>query len=100
MIYIYLIRYPAHEHEIGKIALEMGFTHVSLSSATMPMARIVPRAFTGERDPCMLFQVYWCNLVASFCYTNEFASIFALNPGGFTGLASLDVRWLAQQLGC
>jgi len=40
-------RYPQHEEEVGELAREIGFTHVSLSSAIMPMARIVPRGFTG-----------------------------------------------------
>jgi len=41
-------RYPRHEEEVGDLARQMGFTHVSLSSAIMPMARIVPRGFTGQ----------------------------------------------------
>ena len=41
-------RYPRHEEEVGELAREMGFTHISLSSAIMPMARIVPRGFTGQ----------------------------------------------------
>ena len=41
------IRYPVHEEAIGKIAKEMGFEHVSLSSQVMPMIKIVPRGFTG-----------------------------------------------------
>ena len=40
--------YPHHEEEVGELALEMGFTHVSLSSKAMPMVKIVPRGFTGE----------------------------------------------------
>jgi hypothetical protein len=32
---------------VGAIALELGFKHVSLSSETMPMVRIVPRGYTG-----------------------------------------------------
>lgn len=31
-----------------RVAMEMGFEHVSLSSAVMPMVRIVQRGFTGE----------------------------------------------------
>ena len=41
--------YPNHEKEVGLVAMEMGFKHVSLSSDVMPMVRIVPRGFTGER---------------------------------------------------
>ena len=40
-------RFDGHEREVGKIAQEMGFEHVSLSSAVMPMVRIVPRGYTG-----------------------------------------------------
>ena len=42
--------YPDHEQNVGKIAKEMGFDHVSLSSLVMPMVRIVPRGFTGKLD--------------------------------------------------
>ena len=41
-------RYNVHEQEVGRIALEMGFTQVSLSSTIMPMVRIVPRGYTGS----------------------------------------------------
>ena len=37
-----------HEQQIGALAREVGFTHVSLSHETMPMVRIVPRGFTGS----------------------------------------------------
>lgn len=37
-----------HEKEVGKIALEMGFEQVSLSSTIMPMVRVVPRGYTGK----------------------------------------------------
>ena len=46
-----------HEREVGRIAREVGFTHVSLSSAVMRMAKIVPRGFTTCADayltPCL-----------------------------------------------
>ena len=35
--------YPEHEKIVGKLAQELGFTHVSLSSQIMPMVKIVPR---------------------------------------------------------
>lgn len=41
-------RYDVHEKEVGKIALEMGFEQVSLSSTIMPMVRVVPRGYTGK----------------------------------------------------
>lgn len=39
-----------HEKEIGKLALSMGFTHVSLSSQVMAMEKIVPRGYTACAD--------------------------------------------------
>ncbi|XP_057652765.1 5-oxoprolinase isoform X1 [Diorhabda carinulata] len=39
-----------HELEIGEIANELGFKHVSLSHRVIPMVRIVPRGFTSCAD--------------------------------------------------
>lgn len=36
--------FPDHEAQIGKIAREIGFEHVSLSHDLMPMIKLVPRA--------------------------------------------------------
>ncbi|KAK7474011.1 hypothetical protein BaRGS_00034721 [Batillaria attramentaria] len=48
---------PEHERTVGRIAKEMGFTQVSLSSDVMPMVRIVPRGYTACADayltPCI-----------------------------------------------
>ncbi len=49
-----LCRCSSHEQTVGNIAKVMGFTHVSLSSETMPMVRIVPRGFTGKISRCGL----------------------------------------------
>lgn len=46
--YYFFYRYDVHEKEVGKIALEMGFEQVSLSSTIMPMVRAVPRGYTGK----------------------------------------------------
>lgn len=42
--------FPDHEQLIGKIAEEIGFTHVSLSSQLMPMIKLVPRATSATAD--------------------------------------------------
>jgi 5-oxoprolinase (ATP-hydrolysing) len=42
--------YPKHEALIGKIAREIGFHHVSLSSELMPMIKLVPRATSACAD--------------------------------------------------
>ncbi|XP_032466557.1 5-oxoprolinase isoform X4 [Phocoena sinus] len=39
-----------HEQQVGALAHELGFTHVSLSSEAMPMVRIVPRGHTACAD--------------------------------------------------
>lgn len=42
--------FPEHEQRVGKLAKEMGFKHVSLSSEVMPMVKAVPRGFTTAAD--------------------------------------------------
>ncbi|KAJ8925583.1 hypothetical protein NQ315_009423 [Exocentrus adspersus] len=39
-----------HERDIGNIAREIGFKHISLSHEVIPMVRIVPRGFTSCAD--------------------------------------------------
>jgi 5-oxoprolinase (ATP-hydrolysing) len=55
MMHSYL--YQEHEAIVGRIAQEIGFTHVSRSSDVMQMARIVPRGYTACADayltPCI-----------------------------------------------
>jgi N-methylhydantoinase A/oxoprolinase/acetone carboxylase beta subunit len=41
---------PTHEKRVEEIAVEMGFSHISLSSSVMPMVRIVPRGHTTAVD--------------------------------------------------
>lgn len=42
--------YPQHEISLEKLALSLGFRHVSLSSALTPMVRAVPRGLTASVD--------------------------------------------------
>lgn len=42
--------YPQHEAIVGKIARDIGFEHVSLSSELMPMIKLVPRATSACAD--------------------------------------------------
>ncbi|GAB4825127.1 5-oxoprolinase [Ancistrocladus abbreviatus] len=42
--------YPQHEISLEKLALSMGFRHVSISSALTPMVRAVPRGLTASVD--------------------------------------------------
>ena len=49
--------YPEHEKQVGALAASLGFTHISLSSALMPMVKLVPRSYTACADayltPCI-----------------------------------------------
>ncbi|KAL6987567.1 5-oxoprolinase, variant 2 [Sarracenia purpurea var. burkii] len=42
--------YPQHEVSVEKLALSLGFRHVSISSALTPMVRAVPRGLTATVD--------------------------------------------------
>jgi 5-oxoprolinase (ATP-hydrolysing) len=42
--------YGAHENAVGKIALEVGFTQISLSHKVMPAVKLVPRGHTACAD--------------------------------------------------
>jgi 5-oxoprolinase (ATP-hydrolysing) len=42
--------YPQHEALVGKIARDIGFTHISLSHELMPMIKLVPRATSACAD--------------------------------------------------
>ncbi|VDP14251.1 unnamed protein product [Soboliphyme baturini] len=39
--------YPVHEMQVEKVAREVGFEHISLSSQVLPMIKAVSRGFTG-----------------------------------------------------
>lgn len=38
---------PVHELQVGAIAEELGFTHITLSHQAMPMRRLVARGYTA-----------------------------------------------------
>jgi 5-oxoprolinase (ATP-hydrolysing) len=42
--------FPHHEALVGRIANEIGFTHISLSSELMPMIKLIPRATSATAD--------------------------------------------------
>ncbi|KAG0465172.1 hypothetical protein HPP92_019336 [Vanilla planifolia] len=50
VVLLHSYTFPHHEIMIEKLALEMGFRHVSLSSALTPMIRAVPRGLTASVD--------------------------------------------------
>lgn len=50
VVLLHSYTYPHHEIMIEKLALNMGFRHVSLSSSLTPMIRMVPRGLTASVD--------------------------------------------------
>lgn len=42
--------FPEHEEAVGKLAKDMGFKQISLSSDVMPMVKMVPRGYTAAAD--------------------------------------------------
>ncbi|KAK4433785.1 5-oxoprolinase [Sesamum alatum] len=50
VVLLHSYTYPHHEISVEKLAMSLGFKHVSLSSALTPMVRAVPRGFTACVD--------------------------------------------------
>lgn len=78
--------FPDHEKAVGQLALEMGFTNVSLSSEVMPMVRIVPRGFTASADayltPCI--KDYISSFASGFKHKENLKVLFMQSDGGLT----------------
>jgi 5-oxoprolinase (ATP-hydrolysing) len=81
--------FPDHEEQIGRLAESMGFTHVSLSSAVMPMARIVPRGYTACADayltPCI--KKYLSSFTSGFTNLQNTRVLFMQSDGGLTPMS-------------
>lgn len=50
VVLIHSYTFPQHEQKVEKLALSLGFRHVSISSALTPMVRAVPRGLTASVD--------------------------------------------------
>lgn len=74
VVFAHSYAYKWHELEVGKIAKELGFKHVSLSHEVMPMVRLVPRGFTACADAYLTPHVKR--------YVNSFSSGFKDNLAG------------------
>ncbi|XP_029442000.1 5-oxoprolinase [Rhinatrema bivittatum] len=85
--------WSAHEQQIGKLAQELGFSHVSLSSEVMPMVRIVPRGYTACADayltPCI--RRYLDGFRAGFRHRlRDVRVLFMRSDGGLTPMESFS----------
>jgi 5-oxoprolinase (ATP-hydrolysing) len=81
--------FPAHEKCVERIARDLGFTQVSLSSTIMPMVRLVPRGCTTCVDAYLtpVLKRY----LASFCagFDTDLAAVavcFMQSDGGLTSM--------------
>ncbi len=50
VVFMHAYAWPEHELRIGRLAREMGFGQISLSSQVMPMVKMVPRGDTAMVD--------------------------------------------------
>ena len=69
--------YRDHERAVGKLAQEIGFTHISLSAELSPMIKIVPRGNSSTADAYL---------------TPEIKRYIAGFESGFSDLTSSDCR--------
>lgn len=49
VVFVHSYAYPEHELQVGKLAMDMGFS-VTLSSAVQPMINVVPRGMSAMAD--------------------------------------------------
>uniref|UniRef100_A0A8C8S128 5-oxoprolinase, ATP-hydrolysing n=1 Tax=Pelusios castaneus TaxID=367368 RepID=A0A8C8S128_9SAUR len=85
--------WPAHEQQVGALARELGFQHVSLSSSVMPMVRVVPRGYTACADayltPCI--HRYLDSFRASFTQQlQDIPVLFMRSDGGLTPMGQFS----------
>lgn len=82
--------HDAHERALGRLAEEIGFTHVSLSSEVMQMAKVVPRGFTACADayltPCI--KRYVEGFASGFANSLEGVQVLFMRSDG--GLTPMD----------
>ncbi|CAG7823293.1 unnamed protein product [Allacma fusca] len=86
IVLLHSYMFSRHEKQLGELALELGFSHVSLSSEVMPMIRAVPRGFTASADAYLtpLIKKYVEGFQAGFRDLPESSVLFMKSDGGLT----------------
>lgn len=95
--FLHAYTYPAHEQLVGKIAREIGFTHVSLSSDVSPMIKYLPRAHSSVADAYLtpVIKRYLDSIEAGLSNAENTSIQFMQSDGGlvdgdrFSGLKSI-----------
>ncbi|KAK9291863.1 hypothetical protein L1049_019813 [Liquidambar formosana] len=79
--------YPQHEISVEKLAVSLGFRHVSLSSALTPMVRAVPRGLTATVDAYLtpVIKEYLSGFISRFDEGNGKVNVLFMQSDG--GLA-------------
>ncbi|SCU92709.1 LAFA_0F12354g1_1 [Lachancea sp. 'fantastica'] len=89
--------FPEHEELVAKLASEIGFTHISLSSQLSPMIKFLPRANSAIADAYLtpVIKKYLDGLQAGLINTQNTSIQFMQSDGGlvdgskFSGLKSI-----------
>lgn len=50
IVFVHSYTFPAHELLVAKVARELGFEHISVSSQLLPMIKMVPRGVSSTAD--------------------------------------------------
>ncbi|XP_027713466.1 5-oxoprolinase isoform X2 [Vombatus ursinus] len=82
-----------HEQQVGALAWELGFAHVSLSSEVMPMVRIVPRGHTACADAYLTPTIH--RYLQGFCkgfqgHLKDVQVLFMRSDGGLVPMTSFS----------
>lgn len=90
VVLMHAYAWPDHEQAIGRIAEEIGFTQISLSSQVMPRVKIVPRGDTTMVDAYLNphIQTYLNSFRQGFSDKLEATSLLFMQSDG--GLARAD----------
>ena len=83
-------RYPAHEQAVAALAREAGFARITVSHATVPLAKLIGRADTTLVDAYLspLLDDYVAQLSAAVGAAN--APLFMQSNGGLTAAATFS----------
>lgn len=90
VVFVHAYAWPDHELAVGRLAREMGFTQVSLSSQVMPMIKLVARGDTTMTDAYLNphIQEYLTSFRSGFSDNLEKAGLLFMQSDG--GLAPAD----------
>ncbi|CCD24391.1 5-oxoprolinase NDAI_0D00770 [Naumovozyma dairenensis CBS 421] len=95
--FLHSYTYPNHEKLVGRIAKEVGFTHVSLSSEVSPMIKFLPRAHSSVADAYLtpVIKSYLDSISKGLVNSENTSIQFMQSDGGlvegekFSGLKSI-----------